>query len=272
MVNLSTNFDKCARLFSMDKISSALRRLDLSESEQTIYLSLLRQGRATPRILADRTGLTRPSVYDQLRALVALNLVVELEVEGKAHFAAADIKHLDGLLLDKIDRLEQSRAFLAEALPDIQTSLDTVVPKIRFFEGTEGIKQLMKDIMWHDHTTLYVVWAVEAMAEVFDATFLGWWNERRQARHIRAVAHLYSTKKKKKIAPSEAETVASTTPFTAVSDTCEAVTSLYPVNMAMLLYDTKVAFISSTNEAFGFIVESGEFATLQKALFLKDSV
>jgi hypothetical protein len=37
--------------------------------------------------------------------------------------------------------------------------------------------------------------------------------------------------------------------------------------MAMLLYDAKVAFISSTNEAFGFIVESGEFATLQKTLF-----
>jgi hypothetical protein len=132
---------------------------------------------------------------------VTLNLVVELDVEGKAHFAAADIKHLDGLLLDKIDRLEQSRAFLAEALPDIQKSLDTVVPKIRFFEGEEGIKQLMKDIMWHDHTTLYAVWPMDTMTGVFDAAFLGWWNERRQVRHIRAVAHI-SGNQKKKIVPS----------------------------------------------------------------------
>ena len=67
-----------------DTISAALRRLDMSDSEQAIYLSLLREGRATARLLADRTGLTRPSVYDQLKKLIALNLVVELDVEGKA--------------------------------------------------------------------------------------------------------------------------------------------------------------------------------------------
>jgi sugar-specific transcriptional regulator TrmB len=101
----------------MDSVTAALRRLQMSDSEQVVYLSLLRDGQATPRLLADRTGLTRPSVYDQLRTLIAMNIVVELEVAGKAHFAAADLKHLDALLGDKIDRLEQSRTFLAEALP-----------------------------------------------------------------------------------------------------------------------------------------------------------
>jgi sugar-specific transcriptional regulator TrmB len=102
---------------STSNITSALRRLDLSQSQQAIYLSLLTDGQATARVLAARTGLTRPSVYDQLKSLIGLNLVVELDIEGKAEFAAADIKYLDALLADKIDRLEQSRAFLTEALP-----------------------------------------------------------------------------------------------------------------------------------------------------------
>ncbi len=91
-----------------DTISAALRRLELSDGEQVVYLSLLRTGRATARMLADRTGLTRPSVYDQLKKLLALSLVVELDIEGKAHFAAGDIKHLDALLLDKIEYSDSS--------------------------------------------------------------------------------------------------------------------------------------------------------------------
>jgi sugar-specific transcriptional regulator TrmB len=99
----------------MEKIMAALRRLELSDSEQAIYVSLLREGRATARVLAARTGVTRPSVYDQLKSLIELGLVVELDIDGKANFAAADIKYLDALLADRIDRLTQSRASLKVA-------------------------------------------------------------------------------------------------------------------------------------------------------------
>lgn len=52
---------------TIDTIGAALRRLELSIPEQTIYLSLLQQGQSTARLLADRTGLTRPSVYANSR-------------------------------------------------------------------------------------------------------------------------------------------------------------------------------------------------------------
>jgi hypothetical protein len=107
---------------------------------------------------------------------------------------------------------------------------------------------------------------MDTMTGVFDAAFLGWWNERRQVRHIRAVAHI-SGNQKKKIVPSGSKKAPTSHPFTAPFDVCVQLPSSQTVKMAMLLYDAKVAFISSTNEAFGFIVESGEFATLQKTLF-----
>ncbi len=240
---------------STNKISSALRRLDLSDFQQTIYLSLLTEGQATARTLAARTGMTRPSVYDQLKSLIALNLVVELDIDGKAEFAAADIKYLDALLEDKIDRLEQSRAFLSEALPSLIDSLHTVTPKVRFFEGEEGVKQLLKDIMWHDKSTLQVLWPADKMNQVFDNLFLKWFDERRLKRQL-TIESLWVSDTKN----------ISDTLFTAGTHDARRVLKKN-ISMGTIIYDSKVAFISSHAEAFGFIVESNEFAQSEREKF-----
>ena len=239
-----------------EKISSALRRLELSVFEQTIYLSLLTEGQASARILAARTGITRPSVYDQLKALIVLNLVVELDIEGKAEFAAADIKYLDALLADRIDRLEQSREFLAEALPSLQI-LKTVTPKLRFFAGGEGVKQLLKDIMWHDKTSLHIIWPEHSMNTVFDPLFLAWFDERRLTRKLSAkVAWVRDTNK------------VTSTLFTGGPDDIRLVLAKEKtLTMATIIYDSKVAHVSSHTEAFGFIVESAEYAASEREKF-----
>lgn len=239
-----------------DTISAALRRLDMSDGEQAIYLSLLREGRATARLLADRTGLTRPSVYDQLKKLIALNLVVELDVEGKAYFAAGDIKHLDALLGDRIDRLEQSRQFLLEALPDIEAGLDTVTPKIRFFEGEDGMKQLMKDLMWHDGATVEATWNDTEIKKIYDSAFLRWWNERRTARKIKITWYCPNGTKKSDVPDF----------YDAELDSIATATWAKQPAMTRLVYAHKVACISTQKEAFGFIVESAEFKKLQAML------
>jgi hypothetical protein len=226
----------------------------MSDGEQAIYLSLLRDGRAPARLLADRTGLTRPSVYDQLKKLSALNLVVELDVEGKAYFAAGEIKHLDALLGDRIDRLEQSRQFLLDALPAIEARLDTVTPKIRFFEGEDGMKQLMKDIMWHDEVTVEATWNDGEMQKIYDVAFLRWWNERRTTRKIK-ITWCCPKGAKKALLPFF---------YSANLDTIVTTTATKAPAMTRLVYASKVACISSQKEAFGFIVESAEFATLER--------
>jgi hypothetical protein len=201
-------------------------------------------------------------VYDQLKKLVALNLVVELDIEGKAHFAAGDIKHLDALLLDRIDRLEQSRQFLLDALPSIEAGLDTVVPKIRFFEGEDGMKQLMKDLMWHDNITVQATWNDVEMHKIFDAAFLRWWNERRS---LRKIAINWCMPTTHKVVGKKSTQVSAPAFYDDMLD------NLIPVEikisrMTELVYANKVACISSKKEAFGFIVESAEHYVLRRRL------
>lgn len=240
-----------------DTIGAALRRLELSLPEQTIYLSLLQQGQSTARLLAERTGLTRPSVYDQLKTLIGLDLVVELSIEGKAQFAAAPLKHLEALLTDRIDRLEQSLVQLSASVPTLEAGLTTVIPKIRFFEGTDGVKQILKDIMWHDHTTLQMIWATEKITAVYDDAFLRWFDERRLVRQL-AIEILTAQPLKK----STGGLLTS-----GLKDVQRCLPKGVSIPLSTIIYDSKVAFISSQAEAFGFIVESREFASVERIKF-----
>lgn len=70
------------------------------------------------------------------------------------------------MLAGKLDRLEQSRDFLNESLPSLRESLETVTPNLRFFESTESVKQLLKDIIWHGNITMQIYWPTVQMQTI----------------------------------------------------------------------------------------------------------
>ncbi len=244
------------QLSPIEKVKSALRRLDISDNEQTIYLSLLTEGQATARTLAMRTSLTRPSVYDQIKTLKKLGLVNELNIENKAHFAAGDLKHLSALLEDKIDHLEQSRDFLESALPHLRDSLETVDPKVRFFHGADGVKQLLKDVMWHDNITLKILWSANEMSQVFDRKFLNWFDERRVTRNL-TIYSLWP----QECTPNDMDL------FNKLPGDEQKKLQVSTPQMSYIIYDNKVAYISSVTESFGYIIESAEHFKLQSLHF-----
>jgi hypothetical protein len=112
--------------------------------------------------------------------------------------------------------------------------------------------------MWYDHLTIDVVWPIESMNQVFAESFLRWFDERRQLRQITARATIIgsSTKPKgKTVSPAYH-------PFTQAQDQVTYCADR-DISMARIIYGHKVACISSQKEAFGFIVESTEFASLE---------
>lgn len=255
---LLSNFDKYGIVAGMNEFKTVLTRIGLSPAAQTIYLSLIREGQATARMIAQRTGITRPSVYDHLKVLRARDLIVELDIEGKAVFAPADLKRIDAALREAIEELEEGRKIFTAALPTLLASVNAVQPKVRFFEGKDGVMQLMKDILWHDHVTLHILWPYEEMLDVLGVEFLLWFNERRKLRGItvesiwphtqaRASQHIF-----KDDGPDVERRFARKDQI---------------AHMGYIIYKNKVAFVSSHAEGFGFIVESTEFADLMEMQF-----
>ncbi len=242
----------------MQNIKDILTSINIPPSAQEIYLALLANGKATARTLSHRTGVTRTSVYDYIKILRAKGLVVERSIEGTTLFEIGDARQLSILLDGQAEELHAQQDFLAKNLTTLIDKSQSLQPKVRFFEGQDGVKQLLKDILWHDDTTLYLYWPYEDMLDFLGEDFLLWFSARRKTHNIpiKTIWGHPTGKIKESI----------------FADDGKDVERRYLIqkkvsSMGYIIYDNKVAFMSSCKESFGFIVESVEFAGLQKMQF-----
>jgi len=242
----------------MENIQEILSGINIPFPAQKIYISLLEQGQATAHTLSLRTGITRPSVYDQLKILRAKGLIVERATQGTTLFEIGDVRQLSILLDDQVGKLNAQQKYLSKNLETLIDKSQSVQPKIRFFEGRDGVKQLLRDILWHDNITLYLYWPYEEMLNILGKDFLLWFSARRQIRNIpiKTIWGHPTGKIKKHIFIDDGKDV----------ERRYLIQKNIPP-MGYIIYDKKVAFISSQKESFGFIVESTEFANLQKMQF-----
>lgn len=242
----------------MNKLDKILAQFDLAPATREVYLSLLEEGEASARTLANRTNIARTSIYDHVKYLKDIDLVYEKDIAGKTFYSVQDPRRLENLLQEKITQLNEQREMLVCELPRLLAKSNSVQPKIKFFEGAEGIEQMLKDILWHDHITLNIVWAYEHMLEILGQDFLRWFNERRLRNQITV----------KTLWPSEM----AKTKNHIFADNDELVERRFlPKNMkpemSYIIYENKTIFLSSGKEAFGFMVDSQEHADLQRLQF-----
>jgi HTH-type transcriptional regulator, sugar sensing transcriptional regulator len=242
----------------MQNIKEILSGINIPFPAQKVYVSLLEDGKATARTLSHRTGITRTSIYDQLKVLLSKGLIIERDIEGAAIFEVGDVRQLSILLDDQVGKLSSQQEYLAKNMNSLVNKSQSVQPKIRFFEGKDGAKQLLKDILWHDDITLYLYWPYVHMLDFLGSDFLLWFDERRKVRDIplRTIWGHRGEKIKKHIFSEDGPDVER-----------RYLTQKNIPSMGYIIYDKKVAFISSRKESFGFIVESAEFASLQKMQF-----
>jgi DNA-binding MarR family transcriptional regulator len=242
----------------MQNIKTILSSINISPSAQAIYLALLENGPATARTLAHRTGVTRTSIYDHIKILRTKGLVVERSIEGTTLFEIGDTRQLSILLDDQAEQLHAQQDFLAKNLTTLIDKSQSLQPKVRFFEGQDGVKQLLKDILWHDNITLYLYWPYEDMLNFLGEDFLLWFSARRKTHNIpiQTIWGHHTGKIKKSIFVDDGKDVAR-----------RYLIQKNVPSMGYIIYDNKVAFLSSCKESFGFIVESVEFASLQKMQF-----
>lgn len=242
----------------MTNIAEILAEIDIPDPARKIYTSLLEKGRASARTLALRTGITRTSVYDQIKLLRDKGLVTEVFTNGKTFFEVSDIRKLSILLDEQMEKLCAQKKYLAENLTTLAAKSQTAQPKVRFFEGREGAQQLLKDLLWYDDITLYLYWPYEQMLDFLGKDFLLWFSARRAARDI-SIRTIWGARPKKSVADIFIDDGPDVERRSIESS------DLPP--MGYMIYDNKVAFISSQKESFGFIVESVEFVALQRMQF-----
>lgn len=235
--------------------------LGLSENTHRVYIALAENGASSARMLAENLSIPRPSVYDHLKILIKKGLVLERKENNRKFFQIDDPKNLPRLLEDKIASLQNERKELESMIPKMLNRNEAVEPKIRFFSGVDGVKQVLKDMLWYKDIETCAFWPINEMIDILGDEYFADMNRKR-------IRQKLSTKA---IWPKYKKIDFEKYSFLGVGKNFYREIRVAPQNikweMGYWVYSDKVAFISSRKETFGFVIHSRDFAQMMKAQF-----
>ncbi|MCK5290107.1 MAG: winged helix-turn-helix transcriptional regulator [Candidatus Aenigmarchaeota archaeon] len=126
----------------MDSILDKLKKAGLSGNESKIYLELLKRGSISASSLAKKMGMDRTLVYQILNNLIDKGLVNYINKENRRYYEATS----PDCLLAGIKERENIVMSVIPDLKKIERQVD-VEQKINIYEGKNGIRLLMEDVM-----------------------------------------------------------------------------------------------------------------------------
>lgn len=234
-------------------LSEELRRFGLNEKEAILYLALLELGESNIGQLAKKSGIKRTTVYDVLDALKSKGLASEIQKDKKMLYSAKDPRSLETALDEKKERLHK---MLPELL-SIANFLDNK-PKIRFYEGGEGIKEVYRDTLRYPDQEL-LAWVSEEAIHAFDEKFLNdFYLPRRIQKKIWVRAIVPDIEEMQAYRGLDQPSLRRTKLISATS---------YPITVEINLYGRNKIGIMSFSEKVGLIIESEKISTTLKSIF-----
>ena len=154
------------------------------------------------------------------------------------------------------ERLKKQHTQFLELLPDLhkRSGVTLIHPKFQFFEGEDGVKHVLKDMLLYRGISTEAFWPIRSMLETLSPDFFRYHNKARIQRNISTRA----------IWPLSQAVDIKQYPYLGVGDAFKREIRVAPKNidfsMGYWLYGSKAAFLSSRRERFGFIIESAELA------------
>jgi len=121
------------------QINKQLQNLGLNSNQSKTYLSLLKLGKASAGLLAKASGVSRPTVYENLTVLIHKQLVVTGIESGKRVYYAESPNALKLMLDEQITQTEE----LIKNITEIYTPPGQR-PQIAFYESIAGIRKMHK--------------------------------------------------------------------------------------------------------------------------------
>lgn len=235
--------------------------LGLSDNAHRIYAHLLENGACSVRILSQTLNIPRPSVYDTLNVLIKNGLVLEREEENKKFFQIDDAENLSRLLAERAAKLDTRRKEFEKALPGLAKGMTSVEPRIRFYAGVEGVKQVLNNVLLTKNVESLSMWPIREMVDLLGTEYFEALNRRRIKNRISIRA----------VWPPDRKVPFKDYPFVGTGKGHMRELRIAPkgfhADMGYWICGDKVAFISSRKESFGFSIHSRDFADMLRSQF-----
>ncbi len=237
---------------------SDLEQLGLSEEESRVYLAILELGGSYVSAIAKKANVHRVSCYHTLDNLVRMGIVSSFTKDNIKYFSVDSPQILVNQMEEKFEKAQK----LLPELLSITNSL-AYKPKIQYYEGLQGIKNVFDD-------------ALNASDEVLGYTNLAKLPNVIPEDYLRAYAEEKVEKglKTRMLSPISKEALRYTKKYYPKNFDRNLV-EIFFINPDEFMfeyetniYDNKVSIISlNPDELIGMIIESPVYAKTQRSVF-----
>lgn len=251
-------------------LSRILKKIGLNTKEGAIYLALLELGSQPASVIGKKANINRSTAYLILDNLMAKGFVNQHVKADVKYFTATDPQIVSQMLESREKDAKEIRKEFAELLPEFYSMTNplSIKPKVRFYEGIEGIKQVMEDVFTAKETIL----SWDALDSWFDGIaplkkFIVEFGKLRSLKYKIPIKMLvvdtprtrqyllkdYPARKKKTNPQMDIRWIPK---------------DIQPFKNQINIYGDKVGIVSlAKNELLGVIIESHEIAKVHKSIF-----
>jgi sugar-specific transcriptional regulator TrmB len=234
------------------KLIQIIENLGLEAKEARVYLAALELGGASVLEISKKANVERVNTYYVLGRLAQRGIIYESTKGRSKAFFAIDPKKLESMVQT---RLEDYRNVLPELIT-IENANDTK-PKIRFYEGKEGIKQVFDETLRLKPDTEILAIATASGIYASMESWTDWYLKTRVKKGIRVRAIVEASAEgieHQKIDERELRT------------TRLVPQEKFPFRSEINIFGDKV-MIASFRDQMGVIIESRDLAVTQRAFF-----
>lgn len=227
--------------------------LGLTENEAKTYLAALELGESTIVGLAKKSGVKRTTTYLAVESLKEKGFLHTTKKKKKIFFYAEDPRMLQ-------EKAEERKKAIDKMIPQLLSIANAInnKPKIVFYEGIEGIKDVYRDNLKYPGKEL-LAWVSQEAINAFDSKFLNeYYLPKRIEKKIWVRAIAASSPIMEKYKNLDEKSLRKTKLINQDS---------FPFIVEINLYGNNKIGIMSFKEKFGLIIESQQIFTTLKSIF-----
>lgn len=147
-------------------IELELRKLGLTEKEVKVYLAGLELGPNSVQHIAEKTGISRPTVYEVIKSLEKKKLFSETKEGKKRYFTAQSPSNILGILKIQKKKIEEKEREFIRIISSLESkySLNTG-SGVRTYKGNHGL-EILNEILSFTSSPEIFIFSSEATQKI----------------------------------------------------------------------------------------------------------
>lgn len=243
----------------MANLEAELKKLGLSDKETKVYLTVLELGQAPAAEIAAHSGINRATTYVILEELQKKGLASSFEKGKKTYFAAESPERLSNLFEIEKKQLEENFFDLKKIIPALEKIYESrgERPKVRFFEGKEGVASIREDILKTRAKSMEEIIPLDIAHKHFPPSKKD--HREKISAQLKGVNfRVIYTSEKGQIWPR----------IKGVKESVKFIKpELFPISSEIVLFGNKTIMIATKNKKFGIILEDELITNTIRAVF-----